>query len=594
MIRRTVVLIAASLALAGCGLGMPDHGAVHETKAGGSDRDAGSVNIHPLRPAKGASPEEIVRGFLEAMKETPAVTTAVAREFLTKDAASSWSPTKTYVYSQYLSPDDVGPRGTDTDTGKVEVKLIDVDQLDGRGAWLGPLPDDQSTISFGMRKEDDEWRIADPPQKLIVPQSWFLQRFQQASLYFFDPSATMLIPEPVFVPRGQQFASSLINGLLLGPSNELAASEQNYLPSGLRLLSVPVDQDGEVSIDLKSDSEDATLPSPDQTELLVSQLAWTLQQEPAIKSFRVSIDGQPVQLPGEVDFSVDRGHQYAPYVAGSSTQLFGLQDVRMVGGSAQNLEKVTGPFGSGDYDLTTISPDLRAENVAGLVDKGRSLWIAPVKENGEDAKELLQGRKLLRPAWDFSGRLWDVDRGENSAVVYYVPKNRRKPRVLDVPGITGQHVRDFLVSRDGSRLLAVVRDPATRTDSVVVSRITTTSDGQTVLATAAETISTPSVTEPEIDDIAWRTPISIVVAYPIDSDLFRIRSLTVDGAGAGDDPLSITIDQPVLGLVGTPVPKEPIYAFTKSDTQTSLAPLPGPRGQGIEIDPRVKMLSYVS
>ena len=61
------------------------------------------------------------------------------------------------------------------------------------------------------------------------------------------------------------------------------------------------------------------MPSPEQVELLVSQLAWTLQQDPTITRFRVTIDGRPVQLPNEAEFSVDHGHEYAPYVAGSST-----------------------------------------------------------------------------------------------------------------------------------------------------------------------------------------------------------------------------------------------------------------------------------
>ena len=114
-----------------------------------------------------------------------------------------------------------------------------------------------------------------------MPQSWFAQRFRQVSLYFFDPSATVLIPEPVFVPRGRQFASTLVNGLLQGPSPDLA--EENYFPPGLRSAgSVPVSSSGVAEVDLTSDSGDASMPPSDQSELLVSQLAWTLRQDPTI------------------------------------------------------------------------------------------------------------------------------------------------------------------------------------------------------------------------------------------------------------------------------------------------------------------------
>ena len=52
-----------------------------QTDATGSGRDSGSVDtvISPRHPAEGATPEEIVDGFLDAMRATPAVTTSVAR-----------------------------------------------------------------------------------------------------------------------------------------------------------------------------------------------------------------------------------------------------------------------------------------------------------------------------------------------------------------------------------------------------------------------------------------------------------------------------------------------------------------------------------
>ncbi len=52
-----------------------------------------------------------------------------------------------------------------------------------------------------MVPEDGEFRIAGPPDALIVPQSWYAQRFRQVSLYFFDPTSQVLVPDPVFVPR---------------------------------------------------------------------------------------------------------------------------------------------------------------------------------------------------------------------------------------------------------------------------------------------------------------------------------------------------------------------------------------------------------
>ena len=52
-----------------------------------------------------------------------------------------------------------------------------------------------------MVMEDGEWRIDAAPDALIVPEDWFETRYRQVSLYFFDPTASILAPEPVFVPQ---------------------------------------------------------------------------------------------------------------------------------------------------------------------------------------------------------------------------------------------------------------------------------------------------------------------------------------------------------------------------------------------------------
>ena len=81
-----------------------------------------------------------------------------------------------------------------------------------------------------------------------------------------------------------------------------------------------------------------------------------------------------------------------------------------------------------------------------------------------------------------------MDRRNTGAVVYYL--RRGEMQVLDVPGVSGENVKDFLVSRDGSRLVAVVRNE-TGTDSIVVSRILTAGDGQVVQALPAREITEP-------------------------------------------------------------------------------------------------------
>jgi hypothetical protein len=585
MSRRALVSLVSLLSLAallasGCGVSMPESGPVVATTVGRSEGDDGSVNINPRRPSKDASPEDIVRGFIEAMTATPAIKTSVAREFLTKDAQSTWKPTGTVIYGGSLSTTRIGGN-------VVQAQLDDAARTDARGAWLGELSQEASTIAFPLEEEGGQWRISDPPDWLIVPQSWFEQRFRQVSLYFFDPTGSVLIPEPVFVPRGRQFASTLVNGLLTGPTPELAANELNLLPPNLRsLVSVPVSADGFAQVDLTSDTADDVVPATSETELLVSQLAWTLRQDPTIKRFGVTIGGRPVQLPdGETEFDIDHGEQYAPYVDGAGTLLYGLLEGRLVSGSPRDLQPVPGPFGQDDYKLRTISPDLLLNQAVGVSAAGDTLLIGPVKDTGDPVVSLLTGGEdLLDPAWDFSGRLWEVDRRSTGAVVQYFEDNEM--RTLDVPGISGADVKDFVVSRDGSRLVAVLRTDG-ENDLIVVSRILTSGDGKVDRALPAVGIGAPD--DGRIRDIAWRSPTSLVVLYPVLPSLFQVRPATVDGAPTGGDSFSIPIDKDVVALIGTPAPELSTYAFISG----SLMDLNGPRSSAIDIDDRVTSLGYV-
>ena len=592
MTRRTALVIVslAALLLSGCGISMPESGPVVETTAGSTRSEDDTVNINPRRPGKDDTPEEIVRGFIEAMAATPAIKTSVAREFLTKEARTTWQPTGTMIYGGSLTTSRVSQGGGSV----VEAQLTDVSRTDARGAWLGAQPETAATLPFQVELEDEQYRISDPPDWLIVPQRWFEQRFRQVSLYFFDPTGSVLIPEPVFVPRGQQFASTLVNGLLAGPPTELADNELTLLPESLRSLSVPV-TDGVAQVDLTSDTGgDDVIPPPAEAEMLVAQLAWTLGQDPTIKAFQVAIGGRSLQLPdGETVFDVEDGHEYAPYVAGSSTLLFGLLDGKLVGGSPQNLEAVTGPFGVADYGLRSAVPDLRLDQAAAVTASGTSLMVASVKDTGESVTSpITAGEDLLPPAWDFSGRLWEVDRRATGSVVQYLQNG--KVRDLDVPGISGADVKRFLVSRDGSRLIAVLRVDDDN-DAIVVSRILTSGDGGVDRALPAVTVTAPD--DGHIRDIAWHSPTSLTVLRPVLRSTFQVRTATVDGAPAGPDAVSITLNSEVAGLIGTPVPNESGYGFVRGAPESgvpgALVDVAGPQADAIAIDARVTSLGYV-
>ena len=195
------------------------------------------------RRRRGDSPQTIVTSFIQAMNAFP-VTNDVTRQFLTADEQNAWDPSRRIItYKKTQSA-----RGTDPDT--MTMRLNGGHWVDSRGAWRGRLPLRQRTLLFQMAKENGEWRIAKAPDAFIVPDNWFQDHYTPASVYYLDPTASIMVPEPVFVPT-EQLATALVQSLLDGPGPRLADVSRSFVPTGLTPgLSIPIDAAGLASISL--------------------------------------------------------------------------------------------------------------------------------------------------------------------------------------------------------------------------------------------------------------------------------------------------------------------------------------------------------
>jgi hypothetical protein len=576
--RRTTAALVTCLTvvgLAGC-VRLPESGPVVEASSEGSSDEPPGIFIDPKPPQAGESPDQIVDDFLEAQTATP-MSTNVARQYLTRDADAAWDPeAETITYAEVSRP-----RGTDLLT----VRLAGADRLDRRGTFRGPLPANRRTLEFPMALEDGEWRIARAPDALVVPESWFEQRFRQVSLYFFDPSAQALVPEPVFVQRGEQSTTALTEALLRGPGPTLDRVSRSFIPPGLDFdLSVPVSEEGVADLSLRGYSGQLT---PEASELMVTQLVWTLGQEASIEGIRVSIGGQQVtSSTGQSLFRVDERSVYDPTGLDSSSLFYGLRDGLMVSGQPDALATVNGPWGTTRSGVRSLAVDLDATKVAGISAGGDQVLVSSVAGPRQRVEEVARGAEnLLRPTWDLADRLWLVDATDSGAVVTYVEDE--EPRELDVPGVSGREVTDFLVSRDGSRMVSVVRGP--QGDQLLVSRLQRNDQGGIVGATPARRIGWEGESGLRIRDIAWTSPTSIAVLHRVAKQLFEVRTISVDGSPSGVDDLLTQISGPVRALAGSPVRLESLYAVTDS----SLDDLTRGEAGDVEIDPAVTFIDYV-
>lgn len=552
MSRRTILLrlLAGALGvvlLGGC-VSLPTEGPIVERNVSDPEDDRQASDIDARPPIEGASRTEVVSGFLDAMTAWP-IQTSVAKKYLTDAAAAQWNPEReTIVYSDTLPVREVG--------GEVAVELTAADSLDAVGGWRGPMRADQLSMDFRVTVEDGEFRIVDPKDALIVPATWFQQRYRQVSLYYFDPLAQIMVPEPVFVPEGDQLATSLVSGLLAGPPPLARGVVRSFLPPGLSVgLSVPVDENGVAQITLVGDAPKVTT---EEAELMLAQLAWTLRQDVDITALRVTVGGFDLPLPGGASqYPVTGGQGFDPAGAQASTLLFGLSRGRLIWGTPGNLVPATGPFGVAAAGVVAVAARLDAERVA-VVDRGGSrVRIGPVRETANDgpSRTVLVGGTYARPSWDAAGRLWVLERRSSGAVVWLVEGARVRP--VRVPGVTGELAQQLMVSRDGTRLAAVVRTG--RGDEVVAARVVI--DGRGRVARARSSYVVHAATGGQITDMAWTGPIRIGLLTPTaPGALSEIDVVAADGATLGVDELSTVVSGELIGLAGAPPDGSPMLA----------------------------------
>ena len=565
--RRAAAAGLLALVLGSCS-SLPDEGPVNAATITDPSTTSAPFDFNPPGPRPGATPQQVVAGFLNALQATP-VTTQVAEQFLSARAVAGWRPARrTVVYgSERVVPVERDPARGASQAGRAQVvlELTGTDVLDASGRWLASESDPgPEQLAFRLRREKGQWRLTNPPDAIVIPQTHFGSRYRQYSLYFFDPTGTTLVPEPVYLPWGVQAPTQLVSGLLAGPrvdgsprgasrggsagSSTAPTVVQTFLPPGTRLgVGVPVVR-GVAEVPL---SDEVSGLDAEELDLALAQLAWTLRQVVDVRRLRVTVDGQPADLPdGAQDASVSGWDAYGPGVNSASIDVFGLRDgeIRQV---LEEEEITAATLGAVEDELgrpRSLGVDMSGQRFALVAEDGGQVGVL-TRAEGADAAQLHATSSPLRPMWDHAGTLWVVDRTSAGASV----KVRRSGMLtaLRAPGLTGTRLLATSLSRDGSRLAALRRTAAGA--QVVVARVVRSARGTPVRLTRARPVST-GVTLTRPVSLGWRDPTTLAVLTRPASGVGRVVLLPVDGATSLPAPPRRVDDFPgaVRSLVASP------------------------------------------
>lgn len=536
---KVLVALLVALPLVGCSL-VPDSGPVHRRATSVDTTSPEAPYFDPPGPVTGAGPAEIVTGFLTAMQANP-ISPAAARMFLSDHARQNWRPDGGTIVYDASTVQQHGAR--------VLTRLSDAHDLDARGSWSA-TPTQTRSMSFRLVKEKGQWRIDNPLNALMVRSSYFQSQFVPYNLYFFDHSGRVLVPDPVYLPIGEQTATSLVRGLLSGPDPALASVVRTSFPATTALdLSVVVTDSGVAEVPL---GPEVLRLSPDELNRAMIQLAWTLHQVAGINRVRITVDGAPVPLPDRrTDLSVDEGSEFDPSGLGASRELIGVRSGRVVTLTGSAAQPVSGGLGKGGFALRSVALDRSGDKIAAVSGNGANAYTASTSASSHRVNRALEGgQDLLRPAYDLFGNLWLVDRTSAGAVIHVVRNG--KSQVVRFPGITGRSLTSFAVSPDGTHLAVGLLDKVRpRVSVATILR----GPGGTVLrglkARALPVASYDPIHElGPVADVGWRTPTLLAVLTHSSPAVSRVVYAMYDGSpGSGEPPLPDAFSQTAAALV---------------------------------------------
>lgn len=440
----TAVACAGLLALTGC-MGIPTSGPVQEGEVQLSEPD--SVIPMPTGPRAGATPEEIVNGFLAAAAVGVYDDYQTAMEFLSVPARGEWVPwASTTVYG--TSDPDVD---VDEEEGIAVVTVEPVATVDDGGRYTEAAGGTPMPLALSLTQSAGEWRITDLPDGVLMSYNGFVDSHREVGIYFASLDGQVLVPEMRWFQRSK-VVEEAARALVEGPSPWLRDGVRTGVPGGVTppLAGVMIDDANVLTLNLSSDI--AGTPEVSERNLLQEQLAATLAGTRAVISdITVTLNGRPWAPTSDVpDLVVNPAPASGPFVL--------VDDADGVSYLAEiaNGEAVPVPDVAPLTGMRASSPAVSLDGAIRVVlDDRQRLVLLPAE--GGDPTTIHEGTALLPPSVDRHEWVWTAEQFPTAGLTAVSASGE----VQEVPAdwLVGREVRSVRVSRDGVRVAVAYQSP---------------------------------------------------------------------------------------------------------------------------------------
>lgn len=515
--RRTLLALPLGV-LAGCGT-VPTSGPVQQVSPGGRPGvERGGVQVRPVPPQPDAPPDVVMAGFIDAMaSQDPDY--AVARQYLTPAAAQAWNP------HAGVTVFDGDTRSTLPGTTTAGLQARVVGTLDA-GGHHQPGTGTMLRHNFTMAQVDGQWRIANPPQGLLVSQYTLRNRFRPTHVWFLGANGSSVVPERVWLASTPVSPTQAVQALLRGPSAWLAPVVTSAIPAGTTLTPAAVTvSNGVAEIPMSEDI--ASLPDSQRTQLAV-QLGWTLRAWGDVEALRVTANGQPWAIPGQRSTG-EMMVADLPDLSPVSTSV-GQQPFAVVKGLVGRLDDqgafsaIGGAFGSAAW--RDKASDVAASSSSGsvaVVNAARTRLVSATIGR-QEVEVRLTGKAISRPQITPRGQVWAMVAGDASQALRRA--GRQGPAAMvKVAQLRGSRLLGFEISPDESAM-AVVLQRGARSELGLLRLREGRLDGYRALPLQLNQQQLSRVV-----DVGWLGPGQLMVlAAPQPEELASVFIVSSDGA----------------------------------------------------------------
>ncbi len=441
-----VMAVVVLLTVAGCAT-IPTRGPVGKSDPLSPRNNSVNVNFQQFAPVEGASPESIIRGFIEAGTGL-SDDFQVARQYLVPGLAQTWSPDRrTLVYQDTFG---IGPGpGPGADT--FVLTLDTVSMVDSAGVLTPEKESTSKTLDMKLVQVDGQWRISAAPDGLVLTEATFQALYSPFSLYFYDPTFTYGVPDVRWLAaRSARTPTAIVQAVLAGPAPYLQGAVVSAFPSGIALErdSVPVNN-GLAKVGLTAPSLLDT--SVKQRQQMHEQLLVTLQKAlSTVIEVQFTADDREVDMGGPVD-------AITPMVIDNSvppTQV-ALAEQELVTFNGTQTAPIAGVPSVEILEPSVPAISYDGKRFAFRSGVGNQIYSVVPDQPPSIA---LSGVAMTPPSFAPNGWLWSAT-GDGSGMVLAINPNDASqletPVVLKVPWLVGQKVTTLRVSRDGARALVI-------------------------------------------------------------------------------------------------------------------------------------------